>query len=1195
MASTSLIITDITIDKSNDIWITGRDINKFEGSSYSLYNFQNSNIPSNSPYYLDTRSISIDSDGTKWVGCAVSPYLSQVGVFSIIDEYANEVDSWTFDEIGITGGSLETSLIYSTPYGSEVLAFICPLNQGVGVTGNTSIIGLTGGNLYRYEKSSDKWDEVIEGKIWDHIYDIKSIGKSGSHFEYWIATASGIYIFSGGSKMYMESILDGAETIKNSRLLNTYNSPLPSDMILSIDFDEDGNAWVGTSDGICFITKEGKYSVWKNSTHPSLIPNEPITRVKSISNGNVFFSAGEGYFGEGTGLYYFNGETSINYTSLNSDLANDNVTEILSFGNKSINAGSSYYPDEITVVCQNEICIIDFIIPHVYASANSVGDSGWDFIDHIPYDSRGIPNVDKYSWVYPSWRTFQDMNLSNLHPGMDPRNLFMTTNLSDIADGSAGELGYWRDGQIEDFSQYLSRIPIKSPEWVKGITGPVTSSTRIEVNSAIIGNRYISAYNMISTDSYDPISIGFDASGTEIFIDNPNPANGSPSITGPNDMGFLVYYNKFGQVEGSMILRGEKTYIMDMKSSPDGESLFILGAYSRNIQVGEFIWGGSGGGFEGGGPIGSPIGITNLEYPGITGATLEYPWILDSYTGATSGYFLPTWYTEGSGSSGYFIMEIDSDLGGTTSYQDIDLSDISNIEKKFKVKNFRYFPTDNMSPSDDHYDGSIEITSDRIGIVINMKSDIVYTYAGEYDKWKDVDSVPGSLGNDKGSYYFTSAYISLHRDMSIDRAFSASNGSETSYDFRMTSISTETSNGSTVITGNAQGPFLLDNYQIIPENLTDLYSWYILMDSNGIIRSHSTYSGIPISDSPVMSVADRDSHYMICSIQGPTGEVFGTPRDYMKSEYGISLVSLNSRGNMEHLGTYEVDYSGPIISQTPLKVGGIEASDNFIYSGIRYYDILDIYKFDKEGAYPREFISGATGATGSYLTSFAVSTEDYVFVTGTIKDTGITGGGAIEVPSDYIGFSSLSISEKPVTGKAMGNIISRAGQGSWKWCDVHRDGKNMEIPMLSTVFFVNYNSNIFGKRNYRWVLSNHKTGEVILDVKESPYFIYTFDKSGFYTLYNSVEDSEGNIYEVSKNAYIEVVNHTIKTQDNIDPYTVNSTDYDKLINSPLRSSRFSEFDRDLRNQQKKISEKNQIQFGSGIVVKNNRDATFRKD
>jgi hypothetical protein len=1194
MASTNLRITDIGIDRSNDIWITGRDINKYNGDSYNFYNFQNSKVPSNSPYYLDTRSISIDRDGVKWVGCAVSPYLSQVGVFSINDEYAEIVDSWTFNEMGITGGSLETSLIYASPYGNEILAFVCPLNQGAGVTGS-DYIGTTGGNLYRHEKGSNIWEEVIKGKVWDHIYDIKSTGYNGNGFEYWIATESGIYIFDGGSRMYMEEILDGAETIKNGKLLNSYNSPLPSDRILSIDFDIEGNAWVGTDDGICYITKDGRFSVWKNSTHPLLIPAGEISVVKSISNGQVFFAAGNGYFGNGTGLYYFNGNTTINYTDSNSSLVNNNVTEIISFVKKSINSTKSYYPDEILLAIRDEICILDFIIPHVYASANDVGAPGWNFIEHKAFDSSGIPKVDKYSWVYPSWRTYHDYDLSNSHPGLDSRNLFLTTNLSDIADGSAGTLDYWREGPVEDFANYLSRIPINDPSWVNGITGPVNNNTAIEVNSVILGERYISAYNIISQASYDPISIGLNTNGIEVFVYNPNPANGSTGPTGPNDMGFLVYYNKFGQIEGSLVMRGEKTYIMDIKNSPDNESLYILGAYNKNIQIGEFIWGGSGGGSEGGGPIGSPIGLTNIAYPGITGESSEYPWILDSYTGSTAGYFLPSWYSSGSGSSGYFIMEIDSDLGGTTSYEDIDFSDLSEVEKKFKVKNFRYFPTDKMSSTRVHYKGSIEVTKDVVNVVMDIQDEIVYTYVNGYSKWEDSIEVSPLLGNDKGSYSWTSAYMSFHRDLRFKNAFSASNGSEVSSEFTISSVSTEGSNGSTIITGNASGSFTLNNKNIISTSGSDIYSWYILLDVKNIIYNYSIYYGIPTSPSPVVATSDRSLHYIICGIKGSTGDVFGTERDYIKTEYGLSLISVNPLGTSLHLGTYEVGYTGPSGTETLLKVTGIENSNSFIYAGIRYYDLLDIYKFDKEGAYPSEFISNAIGASGSYSTSFAVSKDDNVFVTGTIKDTGITGGGSINVPSEYIGFSSLSIADKPKIGKAKGDIISRPGQGSWRWCDVHRDGKNMKVPMLSTIFFVNYNSNIFGKNNYRWVLSDHKTGNIILDVKESPYFIFTFDKAGFYTLYNSVEDSEGNVYEMSKNAYIEVINHTAKTQDNIYPDTVNSTDYDKLITSPLRSSRFADFNKDLRNQQIRINEKNEVPFGSAIVIKNNRDATFRND
>jgi PKD repeat protein len=97
--------------------------------------------------------------------------------------------------------------------------------------------------------------------------------------------------------------------------------------------------------------------------------------------------------------------------------------------------------------------------------------------------------------------------------------------------------------------------------------------------------------------------------------------------------------------------------------------------------------------------------------------------------------------------------------------------------------------------------------------------------------------------------------------------------------------------------------------------------------------------------------------------------------------------------------------------------------------------------------------------------------------------------------------------------------------------------------MLSTVFFSNYGSQIFGKQNNRWVLTDARNGNVILDVKFTPYFIYTFTSSGYYSLQNTVEDAAGNIYEISKPAFIKVVNQSIPRADDPNPLLVNSADY----------------------------------------------------
>ena len=133
MASTTAYINQIQLDGFNNVWVAGRDISKFDGTFLTYYDHTNSAVPSNSPYYMDTRSISIDEDDTKWVGCAHIPSLSSPLVFNVQGPYAQEGQSWTaFDLLGSTGPSVDVPTIYASPYGEEVLAFISPINGAAG-------------------------------------------------------------------------------------------------------------------------------------------------------------------------------------------------------------------------------------------------------------------------------------------------------------------------------------------------------------------------------------------------------------------------------------------------------------------------------------------------------------------------------------------------------------------------------------------------------------------------------------------------------------------------------------------------------------------------------------------------------------------------------------------------------------------------------------------------------------------------------------------------------------------------------------------------------------------------------------------------------------------------------------------------------------------------------------------------------
>jgi PKD repeat protein len=153
----------------------------------------------------------------------------------------------------------------------------------------------------------------------------------------------------------------------------------------------------------------------------------------------------------------------------------------------------------------------------------------------------------------------------------------------------------------------------------------------------------------------------------------------------------------------------------------------------------------------------------------------------------------------------------------------------------------------------------------------------------------------------------------------------------------------------------------------------------------------------------------------------------------------------------------------------------------------------------------------------------------------------------------------------------------------------------MQIPLMTTVVFNNYASNIYGKQNNKWILSNSITGDEILNVKNTPYFIYTFTTPGNYTIYNSVEDAAGNVYVQTNPGYIEVINHKQKNPDDRRPDFVNSFDYGEPEVFPGRDYQVHKLSKDLAEEQAAILRDGVIPFGAGFTVYNNPDATFRDD
>ena len=449
MPNSSLYINQIDLDQEFYVWASGQDVRRFNGSSWEYYNSTNSAVPQVSPYYLDTRCISIDQDDKAWIGVSQgatggSISQNQVAVFWINTNKVDEGDSWTFQSFGAFSQKQEVSLIYACPFGDEILAFVNPLNGtgGTGATAYTRIKGATGGRLFYHIKETDQWNETVDDYTWPHIYDIESKGYDGNNYLYYMGTSEGLFVVPPG-KLQTLTLTNGSKYIQQAKVYNTSTSGIISDNVYCLDFDENGNLWIGTDVGLSYF--DG-IEFWNYGV------TGPVTSIKSRENGHVFYSVGDGELNQGTGIWHFNGTTHTQFNSSNSSLASNNVLGIDIVGHNTTQENLTIHENDLWVLGYNTLTLFDYDLPHVYGSSKYAGATGWNFTYYTATGGGApLPKVNKYTWNYPEWMVYDNSLLEYKHPGLDPRNLFLTTKLSDIADGRAGKQAYWNNWPIATF------------------------------------------------------------------------------------------------------------------------------------------------------------------------------------------------------------------------------------------------------------------------------------------------------------------------------------------------------------------------------------------------------------------------------------------------------------------------------------------------------------------------------------------------------------------------------------------------------------------------------------------------------------------------------------------------------------------------------------------------------------------------
>ena len=1354
MASYGININQIDTDSDFFVWASGQDLRRFNGTSWEYYNYQNSAVPSSAPYFLDTRSISIDPEDKIWTGVAQGPItgLNDVAVFYINSDDVEMGESWNFSDLGVFNEPQEISHIYACPFGDDILAFSTPLNGigATGATGYTEISGVTGGRLFYYLKEIDNWFETIPGYTWPHIYDIRAKGYDGKDYFYYVGTSEGLFTIPQGT-LESTALIGGEMIIEQAHVYNTKTSGIISDYIYSLDLDENDNLWIGTAAGLSFF--DGK-QFWNYPT------NLPVTKLISRPNGHVFYSSGDGELGNGTGIWHFNGTSHTQFNSSNSNLPNDNVLDARLVEKNITQNELTVYDNSLWVLCLNELTAFNYDIPHVYGSSKYEGATGWNFTYFTGTGGTSAPlaKVDKYTWVYPDWRIYEDLYTSLKFPGMDPRNLFLTTKLSDIADGKAGKQEYWDNYPAPTYDDSLLSESISAPSWESGIrinqlgvtagTVQITSSTTIKTDDGI--KYYIGGYlkGNVSAD------LGYYNENDLATVTNQNPTIGGildPSLVGSSsldsgEMGFIASYNESGFVDSILPFRGYKTRIQDIKASEDGDYIVASGIFDRFIESGPYVWDSlEPENSYRNGPTGAPGGVTNINVAGVTSG--DYPWIYGTtgtsissiwaystnsisgrftvdfgpggskweninkirinaidnssvtqnigdiltsntiflnksisenaryrvnsittlssgyglefnvsydynYSG-TTGFFLYSvstlfsiesyeytetsyplvqnvnsraqyWNTNDVSANSIFVAKIGRDLGNTSSFTDMGISNSFSydIRSSYRGLDFRNFPAkyeQNINIGDIK---NSSVSLSRYSVNLGLESGIYFTptsSTGDLSTLKNAWTRTGDYPNTDESILGSSqiisqnwssdsvlSYVRLSSDNLSLLATSTSSSiypgvGPTSADRRISDMRSLPDNNTVLLTGNSDQNFDFGGIGITGAT-SDYKPYYLILDRNGIGVTGEFFSGATGYYQYPKASNDNSTYYITTNF-GASGSYFGNP--YVAGSTGNYFLTarITEQGVPISLDTI---YSGFESDTIQLMDSSKLSGDQYFiaYSDLSLIDENNVFMtksnmdnkiLDNKSMYIAYQNNLIQPSEKNESLTFSTDQLDNVFLSG--FNYGVTGSGGYYDLGATSGTSLLSEQYVPALGINLGNIISRPGSGAWTWCDVHSTDKGMQIPLLSTVIFSNYASNLYGKQNNNWILKDSLTGAELLNVKYTPYFIYTFSEPGNYTIYNSVEDSEGNVYFVTKPGYIEIVDHKAKRPDDRNPDVVDSFDYGEPEPFAGRDYDAAKLAKSLARQQSEIFDENNKNqsFGRGIIIDNNPDATFRNE
>jgi hypothetical protein len=924
------------------------------------------------------------------------------------------------------------------------------------------------------ETSPTSWELIPQdsiGIIDTTLYSIRQLKYEyiGKKSKLWMVT-------NGGLKTYNGIKID---------TLNTTNSGLHANDLYSLEIDEVGGKWIGSSSGICYYDNI-RWGCWTSTTNPEL----PIGKSRNIVNlgsGRIFFIVQTGT--EIYELVYFNGISFVVYTedpgTINTFSPSYNFDydyEDIYFFRNSVKyidgkftryVGDLFYLGDnlrsgtlyVDVTSWNPDYAGDFIapqniyvrkifydIPYIHASAKVPGISGWDFIYHLSY--RPVPDP-----IYVRQRGIGETEV-NFNFIVGP----LYTSSVNIG----------KDPQLP----YSDSKSWKVPSWINYDFRDVTDShPGIDIDDLFLDA---------------PLrDIASGAALKESYWRNSNVIRSSDRETG-NLLDRFEWVIKIGDTQDD---RGIKTFVDE-----DGY-VYVTGFFNGTISFGS----------KNNLPVIASTTLTSSSCRSIFVAKYNQfgvvQWARKYGDGSFSGFadydFTPTGIKVDRMGNIIVVGYKEKNRNNTTS----ELP--TNIYLKWDWNAIFVSGTNLFSPSSDTASDLIkDLAIDLVGNVY-----VTGTFIGTLSSGSFSISSAGSNpeifvariegdGNVKWLYKVNSGGIEENPSIQIGKdyddlylAYSSRTGSlqnlvlskYVSYDFHEEWTRSYRNSG-------------YSNYHISPK---------IKVSGNGEIAMGATFSGfLEIEGKVIPSNGDKDIAIMkFNGYRNLWSKAVGSVEaDYCQD------VEIDADGNIYILGSYD----GPLIVSPEF------SSPGYYPSPEGNSDIV-LFKYDHSGILLD--IVDAGGINRDEGISLSLDKDGNIYLTGYISGESQFSNWIASPGGGEDAFIGKITNLKYRTGNKIGGVYSWFGSGSWTAGERKISNKEFEVPIGTTVIFNPIDSLIPGQKNIVYNLINDDDNENLIEIKDAHFFIWTFNQPGFYTLNVKIEDSNGNVYTHDKKGYIRVIDH----------------------------------------------------------------------